>query len=341
MMFLKRMMAAGMLISGMLAIPASLAADASGTDNLPELGATSQPKPAVPAMEAPLTGDAICTKCHDKNEEKAVLSVYTTKHGVRGDSRAPGCQSCHGDSEAHVKNTADTDPRPKPDVLFGTKRGTSGAFAPSGPKEQNAACLTCHAKDSKRTHWDGGAHNVNDVACASCHENHAKRDRVRDKKTQPEVCFACHKEQRAESKKTSHHPIGEGKVVCSDCHNPHGSSGPKLLRKNTVVETCYTCHAEKRGPYLFEHQPVTEDCTICHSPHGSNIAPLLKFRAPFLCQGCHDGQHQSEAPVGRNAAGKQAGLTGAASSTATGRSCMNCHVLIHGSNSPAGGYWQR
>jgi DmsE family decaheme c-type cytochrome len=206
---------------------------------------------------------------------------------------------------------------------------------------QNAACLTCHDKDTKRTHWDGGAHNVNDVACTSCHGLHTAHDKVRDKKTQPEVCFACHKEQRAESKKLSHHAIGEGKVVCSDCHNPHGSSGPKLLKKNTVVETCYTCHAEKRGPFLFEHQPVTEDCTHCHTPHGSNISPLLKFRPPFLCQGCHDAPHGSETPVGVNAAGKQGGFTGSTSTTNTGRACTNCHVQVHGSNSPAGGFWQR
>jgi predicted CXXCH cytochrome family protein len=94
---------------------------------------------------------------------------------------------------------------------------------------------------------------------------------------------------------------------------------------------------------LFEHRPVTEDCTNCHTPHGSNITPLLKFRPPFLCQGCHDATHASESPVGRNAAGIQGGLntTNGPSTTNVGRACMNCHVQIHGSNSPAGGYWQR
>jgi DmsE family decaheme c-type cytochrome len=165
---------------------------------------------------------------------------------------------------------------------------------------------------------------------------------VRDKKTQPEVCFTCHKEQRGDSHKISHHPIGEGKVVCSDCHNPHGSAGPKLLKKNTVTETCYTCHAEKRGPLLWEHQPVAEDCTNCHTPHGSNIAPLLKSRPPFLCDECHDGPHASVTPVGRNAAGTQGGLTTTLPSESyTGRACMNCHSMVHGSNSPAGAFLHR
>jgi DmsE family decaheme c-type cytochrome len=183
---------------------------------------------------------------------------------------------------------------------------------------------------------------------------HRPADKVLNKKTQPQVCFTCHKEQRADSLKMSHHPIQEGKVVCSDCHNPHGSTGPKLLKGNTVLETCYSCHAEKRGPFLFEHQPATEDCAICHTPHGSNLGSLLKTRPPFMCQECHDGTHASATPAGPNAAGYQGGLattginaTGVAgtaifpSKNLVGRACMNCHSQIHGSNSPAGGYFQR
>ena len=120
-----------------------------------------------------------------------------------------------------------------------------------------------------------------------------------------------------------------------------GSAGPKLLVKNTVTETCFTCHAEKRGPFLWEHQPVTEDCTNCHTPHGSNITPLLKDRPPFLCDTCHDGPHNSQAPYGTAAAGIQGGGAvrgGNPNSSAVGRACMNCHVMIHGSNSPTGAF---
>ena len=337
-----KLVALCLMLGGLLTSSGIFAAE------LPDIGEPSAKAAQHANAAEALKKDAVCTKCHDSSEVKPVLSIYQTKHGVKGDSRTPTCQGCHGASDAHVKNIDGKATRNKPDVVFGAKRGSSGAYPPSEGKAQNKACLSCHDKDTKRTHWDGGAHNVNDVACTSCHTLHTAHDNVRDKKTQPEVCFACHKEQRAESKKMSHHAIGEGKVVCSDCHNPHGSAGPKLLKKNTVVETCYTCHAEKRGPFLFEHQPVTEDCTHCHTPHGSNITPLLKFRPAFLCQGCHDAPHGSESPAGRNAAGIQGGLTqsgststGTPSSSYTGRACMNCHVQIHGSNSPAGGYWQR
>jgi DmsE family decaheme c-type cytochrome len=284
-----------------------------------------------------LDRDSVCTRCHDENESKPILAIYQTAHGNKADSRTPSCQACHGESEKHLSSKSAA-----PDVIFG-KNSVSG-HAPTEAKDQNKTCLSCHDKDQKRTHWEGSVHQVADVACTSCHEVHAAHDNVRDKKTQPDVCFACHKEQRSQIRKFSHHPIGEAKVACSDCHNPHGSAGPKLLNKNTVTETCYTCHAEKRGPFLWEHQPVTEDCTNCHTPHGSNITPLLKSRPPFMCDECHDGPHQSKSPAAGNAAGIQGGLTGNPanpSSTVTGRACMNCHSMVHGSNDPAGALLQR
>jgi hypothetical protein len=84
-------------------------------------------------------------------------------------------------------------------------------------------------------------------------------------------------------------------------------------------------------------------------PHGSNLPPLLKSRPPFMCQECHDGTHASSTPVGPNVGGFQNGLartnpSGAAqfpSANNVGAGCMNCHRQVHGSNSPAGGYFQR
>lgn len=301
-------------------------------ENTPITAGSAAAKSPAKALDR----DSECTRCHDENETKPILSIYQTAHGNKADSRTPSCQSCHGESEKHLSSKSVA-----PDVIFGAKKGV---FTPNGVKDQNTACLTCHEKDQKRTHWQGGAHQVADVACTSCHETHAAHDKVRDKRTQPDVCFTCHKDQRAQVRKFSHHPIAEGKVACSDCHNPHGSAGPKLLVKNTVTETCYTCHAEKRGPYLWEHQPVTEDCTNCHTPHGSNITPLLKSRAPFLCSECHDGPHHSKDPAGLSAEGAQGGGilgTNAVSENYTGRACLNCHSLVHGSNHPAGALLQR
>jgi len=126
-------------------------------------------------------------------------------------------------------------------------------------------------------------------------------------------------------------------VVCADCHNPHGSPGPKALKEYTVNETCYNCHADKRGPLLWEHPPVRDDCLNCHTPHGSTQARLLKERPPYLCQNCHDSTfHPGEPYSGQNTAGRTFGATITAKFQLLGRGCLNCHSQIHGSNNPAG-----
>jgi DmsE family decaheme c-type cytochrome len=302
-----------------------------------DVPANPQPAQSSAASDS-LKKDAVCTRCHDETEPTPILSLYQTKHGVRGDARTPNCQTCHGDSEKHLKGDPNVKGRAAPDVLF--KKGT---YPASDDKVRAGQCLQCH-KGTNRTNWDGGQHQNNQVACNDCHRVHVPADPVLSKKTQTSVCFACHKEQRADTHKISTHPLDAGKISCSDCHNPHGSTSSKLLKKNTVNETCWQCHAEKRGPFLWEHQPVTEDCTNCHTPHGSNISPLLKSRAPFLCDECHDGPHNSQSPFGTGGAGLP-GLVAPApanpSSSAAGRACQNCHVMIHGSNSPAGAFLHR
>jgi DmsE family decaheme c-type cytochrome len=285
-------------------------------------GAYAQDKPAP--KDLVLRGDAACTRCHDENDTVPVLAIGKTKHGTLADGRTPTCTSCHGPSETHINKPANAAERPRPDRTFGKNSKTP-------PEVQSQACLGCH-QGGKRTHWQMSMHASRDVACSSCHEVHTGHDKARDKITQPEVCFTCHKQQRAEIRRPSRHPTLEGKVVCSDCHNPHGSAGEKQLVKDSVNETCYSCHMEKRGPFVRSHQPVQENCAICHNPHGTMNDNLLRMRSPFLCQTCHE-------PTSHR--GAVAGVTGGSpSSNASGigvtlaRSCLNCHTNIHGTNNP-------
>ena len=286
-------------------------------------GALAQDKPA-PRKDLVLTGDAKCTRCHDENDTSPVLAIGKTKHGTTADQRTPTCTSCHGESDSHINKPANATERPKPDRTFAKNSQTPVSV-------RNQACLACH-QGGKRIHWMSGLHATRDVACSSCHEVHTGHDKVRDKTTQPEVCFTCHKQQRAEIRRPSRHPTLEGKVVCSDCHNPHGTAGEKMLVRDSVNETCYSCHMEKRGPFVRTHQPVQENCAICHNPHGTINDNLLRTRAPFLCQGCHE-------PTSHR--GGVAGVTGGSSgSNASGigitlaRACLNCHTNIHGTNNP-------
>ena len=270
------------------------------------------------------SGDAVCTRCHGPADKKPILSVHQTRHGV---ASQPGCQACHGSSRAHVQYTSSTEPRPGADYAF-SGPGRSSADL------QTRTCLNCH-KGGNRDHWPGSAHASADVTCAACHTIHQPRDKALARDTQRDVCFACHQAQRAQSSYLSTHPVARGTVACSDCHNAHGSSGPAALVKNTVNDTCYVCHAGKRGPFLWEHPPASDDCGICHTPHGSNVAPLLKARAPWLCQSCHAGSgHTTPALSGRGLP-PGAGGTAASAQLLLG-ACTNCHSAIHGSNHPSG-----
>jgi predicted CXXCH cytochrome family protein len=68
--------------------------------------------------------------------------------------------------------------------------------------------------------WAGSQHQNHNLACVSCHTIHATKDPILVRATQPEKCFSCHAAQRALSMQVSHHPIREGEVICTDCHNP-------------------------------------------------------------------------------------------------------------------------
>lgn len=334
----RRLIMACMLFGGLGAASTLWAADS----NLPDLGAA---KPASQLVQEAQKRDAVCTKCHDESEPAPVLSIAKTKHGVHADARTPSCQSCHGESEKHLKGEPGAKSRPAPDVVF-----KKGAYPVSNDKARSDQCVTCHQKDAKRMFWEGSQHASKGVACNSCHLVHTDRDVVREKRTQPEVCYACHKEQRAQANKPSHHPIPEGKMTCSDCHNVHGTTGTKLLTRDSTTDTCYQCHAEKRGPYLWAHQPVTDDCSNCHNPHGTTADSMLKTRAPFLCLSCHDpASHPGNVPGVAGNVNMRINANGNVLSSSTppdnyqtsgvvgktqGMACMNCHQEIHGSNNP-------
>ena len=297
----------------------------------------------APAWAAEPTGAAFCVTCHD---EEDLPDMSRSAHGFAADKRAPDCISCHGASPTHARKPTGVSERPRPDVTFGK---TVGKLSVNAAADRSRVCQTCHDKDPKRALWVGSQHQAADVACDTCHKVHANRDKVLSKTTQTDVCYTCHKEQRAQMSRPSHHPVPEGKMACADCHNVHGSAGPKLAKRDSTNATCYTCHAEKRGPFVHQHQPVTEDCANCHNAHGSTVAALLKARPPLLCQQCHT----PHVAGGVGAVGGQLGVYGAPAPGQTsalitgiangknvvnlwqGRSCTNCHTQVHGSNNPS------
>jgi DmsE family decaheme c-type cytochrome len=306
----------------------------------------AQPNTAAPAASAAAAPSApgrlgveysekgadTCLGCHDAEADTATFttaSIFRTKHAQRGDPHAPfgrgglQCEACHGPGAGHATGKG------------GKKTLTINSFKASSflPVEaRNEPCLGCHS-GSARSGWHASDHERAGLACSDCHRVHAERDPVLAKASQAEVCETCHRRQRADFQKTSSHPVRFGAMACSDCHNAHGSSATAMLNKPTINQTCFGCHAEKRGPMLWEHAPVAEDCTLCHSPHGSVRAALLNKTPPLLCQQCHAvAGHPS---VARTAAALPGGGAGGSIFLLAG-SCTNCHSQVHGSNHPAG-----
>lgn len=274
------------------------------------------------AARAQGAGLPVCADCH----EEVVNSIVPTKHGAKIDSTDTVCTSCHGDVAAHLEDPEGA----KPSHLF-------RANVPAS--EKSSVCLSCHGNSRQLAFWDAGTHQRNDVACSDCHSIHGKKSEPSTSKyvttqrhLQYNTCSPCHQRVLSQLDKNSHHPVIEGKVDCSDCHNPHGTLSPAMIKADSVNLLCTNCHTDKRGPFVFTHLPVEENCLTCHNSHGSNVPKLLTEKVPQLCQECHGSGHGQYAYGSTFVPG---GADDSRSSRFMSRSCVNCHQLIHGSNAPA------
>jgi DmsE family decaheme c-type cytochrome len=282
---------------------------------------TPAAKPAGPPVAAHYIGSQACATCHSPliaEFKKTLMGKISMTAKGKGKFE---CENCHGPGSAHV--------------AAGGGRGVGGIMSfgnddPRSADEKNAVCLACHQR-GERTYWPGSVHQTRGLACTNCHTVMKAVSRKHNLKTtvEAETCFQCHSLKRAQMQYSSHMPIREGKITCSNCHNPHGSTTEKLIRQATINDNCYTCHADKRGPFLWEHAPVRENCLNCHKPHGSNYEYLLQVARPRLCANCHSSMHGTQGIALPNVA------------YMLGRGCGNCHSNIHGSNDPNGVYFLR
>ena len=273
--------------------------------------------PLAPASpEAQYVGKDQCAACH----EEVVTSFQGTVHGGKSfEMRSKNaCETCHGPGKAHV------------DASGG--KGNIRNLKKLSASDSTAICLTCHTSGGQKR-WDGSVHANRDLACTECHNLHPKGEAPKALLAKPEIdlCTTCHLQKKAALMRSGHMPMREGKMNCSSCHNPHGAAGPSLLLQSTVNQNCYSCHAEKRGPFLWEHAPVREDCLNCHDPHGTINPNLLKVKPPILCIQCHNGF----------AGGGMGNAHQARDRYAFNQSCVNCHAMIHGSTHPAGNAFLR
>jgi DmsE family decaheme c-type cytochrome len=267
--------------------------------------APSQPSsPQIPG--ATFVGQQTCTQCHGDVVQGFAENPHTKMVDLHGDNGIT-CENCHGPGSLHAAGGGDV----------------SKIFDPAKAKPQqiNETCLRCHAT----VHPDflRSPHAKAGLSCISCHMVHGapvKQDLL--KAQQPQLCDQCHTDVKASFNMPFHHPVPEGAVKCTDCHDVHGTFLPNNLR-NTADQNmvCAKCHTDVRGPFVFEHMPVkAQGCLGCHTPHGSQDPRLLNMpNVNELCLQCH-GQVAADT------------MHGISSASADSVPCTSCHTYIHGSN---------
>ncbi|MDA8388776.1 MAG: DmsE family decaheme c-type cytochrome [Nitrospiraceae bacterium] len=237
-------------------------------------------------------GSAECSRCH----LTAAQHFGQTVHSFRN----VGCESCHGPGAIHSQNPA------KP----------INNFVNASSRVANGYCLRCHSRDTELENWAASSHVREGLRCVDCHKVHNSQAPVDLRKRRierNESCTRCHAEEAAQENLPYHHPLREGKMLCTDCHNPHDGINGLNLRGRGWNNICYRCHPQYRGPYTYQHPPVTEDCMKCHTPHGSMYAGMVTVNPPYLCLQCHSGHHDgTSVPLLNN--------------------CTACHSSIHGSD---------
>lgn len=288
----------------------------------PPAAATSTP-PAPPA-KAEFVGTETCMTCHEdigtafkKNPHQIVET--DKKRGWAG----KGCESCHGPGSNHA-GTAEAKEIRNPARLVAS--------------ESNKLCVTCHVTKPMHDGPVESAHVRNQIACVSCHKVHANGPYglvARKAEAVNTLCSSCHLTVKAQFAKPHAHKVEQNAMTCVDCHNPHGSIKSPLQRTSSPNEPpCFSCHANKRGPFTFEHAPVRfEGCNSCHEPHGSaNPKMLTQQEVRLVCLSCHANLQ------GALATAKLGSPTGVVPPafhdlrSARYQNCTTCHQKIHGSH---------
>lgn len=266
----------------------------------PEAAAT--PQPAATALEVVDVEE--CSACHEDQVARP--------HHAGG---SVNCGSCHAGATAHADEGGD------PDLVF--------SFGDDGTSQQNAeVCLTCHWTEHPR--FFQGPHAASGTDCSTCHSMHQPSPRSRGNLLQTAhsmarpmenlsastaLCQDCHGEVFAEFDMNERHRLREGILDCASCHDPHAPA-PRARLGGFKNQQCLECHADKGGPFIFEH-PVqqVDGCTACHEPHGSPNRHMLKFqRSAELCLSCHVSMPAFHSRFTLETV------------------CTNCHSAIHGSN---------
>lgn len=282
---------------------------------------------------------AECSDCHQELVDHFARNAHARLAPGDWFGRAQACASCHGDATQHLE-TGDPE--------------SIRVFPGANPDDDAMLCLGCHTSSHGLGAWPASEHARVGLSCVSCHNPHLGYDKAPPPSAlgkAPTVdlyegCYECHAEVRAQIRLPSRHPLLEGRMNCGSCHDVHGAQ-PNLLRTaGRINDLCYECHPRQQGPFVFQHDPVEEDCGTCHAAHGSIADHLLVQTQPFLCLQCHEGHFHAalESPeatevtfgvIPPNTWQNPFGHQGMKRAFLT--KCTQCHSAVHGTDNPSQG----
>ena len=219
-----------------------------------------------------------CVTCHDPHASAKSETLLVRDQGSL-------CASCH-----------------KPDQPAMTK-------AHMGYPVSKGRCTSCHdphGSDAQAMLWPSVHKPVATRSCGQCHNDPGSANALKTKRQGIDVCRGCHGEVvgDAMNAKRLHWPVAD-KIACLNCHGPHATKAPKLVR-GPLTSVCGNCHADtirRQERSETKHPPVESgDCTSCHAPHGSDNPFLLAAPDELqLCGTCHDWQNHTGHPIGPKA----------------------------------------
>ena len=276
--------------------------------------------PAWGQPASPYAGSEACGICHeDISKAFAKSPHHVADTDKKWGSAGHVCESCHGPGQKHA-DSAD------PTAIRNPAKLTAAAT--------DRVCLTCHLNQPTHVGRLQSSHAKDAVGCTTCHNIHGSGPDglvVRKAPGINQQCSGCHLDVWAQFQRPNHHRVPEEAMSCVDCHNPHGSTQPKMTKAFAANEPgCFNCHGDKRGPFAFEHAPVRfEGCASCHEPHGSaNPRMLTRQSVQYVCLECHANLPTSNAT-------RTIGVVPPAFHDLRSpvyQNCTVCHQRVHGSH---------